>query len=221
MKVEMWPVARVRPYENNPRNNEKAVDAVAKSLREFGWRQPLVVDSEGVLIVGHTRLKAAKRLALTEVPVHVAGDLTPEQIKAYRVADNSIGDVAGWDMDALRVELSELPEVDWAAFGLSNKLLDIDAPDLAETIAAASEYVTSYDEAETRARKITERLDKVKKEHPGKLAKAKAVILSANSNDALFLVDEHLKDFLAELRRLVSQGVETPLKEILNAAHRL
>ena len=88
MKVELWPVSRVKPYPNNPRVNDDAVDAVAASLREFGFRQPIVVDAEGVIICGHTRFKAAQKLGLDKVPVHVAKDLTPEQIKTYRIADN-------------------------------------------------------------------------------------------------------------------------------------
>jgi ParB-like chromosome segregation protein Spo0J len=77
MKIEMWQIDRVRPYPQNPRVNDDAVDAVLTSLKEFGWRQPIVVDAEGVIIVGHTRRLAALKMGLTEVPVHVATDLTP------------------------------------------------------------------------------------------------------------------------------------------------
>ncbi len=108
MKIEQWPLARIKPYENNPRLNDDAVDAVAASLREFGFRQPIVVDSEGVIICGHTRWKAAKKLGLEKVPVHVAKDLTPEQIEAYRIADNQTASLAEWDYDLLPIELGEL-----------------------------------------------------------------------------------------------------------------
>ena len=84
MKIEMWPIDRVKPYESNPRDNDDAVDAVAASIREFGMRQPLVVDSGGVIVVGHTRWKAAKKLELTKVPVHVAKDLSPGPPGHYR-----------------------------------------------------------------------------------------------------------------------------------------
>jgi site-specific DNA-methyltransferase (adenine-specific) len=87
MHVEDWPIARVRPYDNNPRLNDAAVDAVAASIKEFGFRQPIVVDEEGVIIVGHTRYKAALKLRLETVPVHVAKGLTPAQAKAYPIAD--------------------------------------------------------------------------------------------------------------------------------------
>ena len=88
MKVEQWKIGDVKPYGNNPRRNDDAVEKVANSIREFGFQQPIVVDSEGVVIVGHTRLKAAQSLGMEEVPVVVAADLTDEQVKAYRLADN-------------------------------------------------------------------------------------------------------------------------------------
>ena len=88
MKVQLRPITTIRPYDRNPRRNDQAVDAVAASIREFGFRQPIVVDEEGVIIVGHTRYKAALKLGLDKVPVHVATGLTPAQIKAYRLADN-------------------------------------------------------------------------------------------------------------------------------------
>ncbi len=98
MNIETWPIERVRPYQHNPRQNDKAVAPVAASIREFGWHQPIVVDGDGVIIVGHTRLKAAYKLGLTEVPVHVARGLTPEQVKAYRIADNQTSSLSGWDL---------------------------------------------------------------------------------------------------------------------------
>jgi DNA modification methylase len=108
MKVELWPLSRVKPYPNNPRVNDDAVDAVTASIREFGFRQPIVVDSDGVIIVGHTRWKAAQKLGLEKVPVHVAKDLTPEQIKAYRIADNKTNELAEWNLDLLPIELAGL-----------------------------------------------------------------------------------------------------------------
>ena len=88
MDVTLWPMANIKPYDGNPRHNEQAVEAVARSIQEFGFRQPIVVDEHGVIIVGDTRHKAAQRLGLTEVPVHIAAGLTPAQAKAYRLADN-------------------------------------------------------------------------------------------------------------------------------------
>jgi site-specific DNA-methyltransferase (adenine-specific) len=108
LAIEMRPLDAVRPYEQNPRQNKDAVSAVAESIRQFGFRQPIVVDADGVIVCGHTRYKAAQQLGLTEVPVHIATDLTPEQAKAYRIADNKSGELAEWDMDLLPIELADL-----------------------------------------------------------------------------------------------------------------
>src|SRR5437879_10707844 len=108
MKVELRPIASIRPYENNPRVNDQAVDVVAASIREFGFQQPIVIDEAGVIVVGHTRYKAALKLGLKKVPVIVAKDLTPEKIKAYRIADNKTADLSDWNYDLLPIELSEL-----------------------------------------------------------------------------------------------------------------
>ena len=108
MKIELWSLDRIRPYPNNPRINDDAVDAVAASIREFGVRQAIVVDTEGVIICGHTRFKAAQKLGLDKLPVHVAKDLTSEQIKAYRIADNKTAELADWNYDLLPIELGDL-----------------------------------------------------------------------------------------------------------------
>jgi len=113
MKVAIKNIDDITPYESNPRVNDQAVDAVAASLAEFGFRQPIVVDGDGVIIVGHTRWKAAKKLGLAKVPVHVATDLSPEQIKAYRIADNQTATLAEWDFDLLPVELKDLQGADY------------------------------------------------------------------------------------------------------------
>jgi hypothetical protein len=109
----MRPLGSIRPYENNPRINDAAVDAVAASIRAFGFRQPIVVDEEGIIIVGHTRYKAALKLGLKEVPVHVAVGLSPAQAKAYRLADNQTAQLAGWDDEKLAQELAQLQELDF------------------------------------------------------------------------------------------------------------
>src|ERR1700732_4434648 len=105
MLVEMRLITSIRPYENNPRINDAAVDAVAKSIKEFGFRQPIVVDEEGVIIVGHTRYKAALKLGMKKVPVHVAKGLTPAQAKAYRLADNQTATMSSWNEERLPLEL--------------------------------------------------------------------------------------------------------------------
>jgi len=153
MKVEQRKTADIKPYDKNPRDNDGAVEAVAHSIREFGFRQPIVVDAEGVIIVGHTRWKAACKLGLDEVPVHVATDLTPAQIKAYRIADNKVAELATWDLDLLPIELSELRgmDVDLGMLGFSPeelaKLLD---GDLAEGLTDPDEVPEPPEEPVTQ-----------------------------------------------------------------------
>ena len=112
------------PYENNPRNNENAVEAVAGSIREFGFKNPIIVDQNNVIVAGHTRLLAAKELGLKEVPTIIADDLTTEQINAYRLVDNKTNELAQWDIDMLERELSEIDSIDMEEFGFD------DFPDL-------------------------------------------------------------------------------------------
>lgn len=110
------------PYENNPRINDKAVDAVAASIKEFGFKVPIIIDTENVIVAGHTRLKAAQKLNLQEVPVIVADDLTPEQIKAFRLADNKVSELADWDFVKLEEELNNI-EFDMSLFNFDMKEL--------------------------------------------------------------------------------------------------
>ncbi|MDD5220712.1 MAG: ParB N-terminal domain-containing protein [Candidatus Bipolaricaulis sp.] len=112
MKITYKNPSEIKPYPNNPRLNEDAIDKVARSISEFGFRQPIVIDKDNTIIVGHTRWKAALRLNLDKVPVHVATDLTLEQIKAYRIADNKTSEFSDWDWPALKLELNYLKELD-------------------------------------------------------------------------------------------------------------
>ena len=139
MKIEMRPIDDVNPYPGNPRRNDAAVDAVARSLQAFGWRQPIVVDRDGVIIVGHTRLKGARKLGWTEVPVHVA-DLTPAQARAYRIADNATGSIAEWDDELLTAEITGLKETD-----IDLALLGFDPDELARLAGTANEGLTDPD----------------------------------------------------------------------------
>ncbi|MDO5580713.1 MAG: ParB N-terminal domain-containing protein [Planctomycetia bacterium] len=132
MKIEYWELHRLKPYENNPRINQKAVDPVAKSIEKFGFQQPIVVDKNGVIIVGHTRLKAAQKLKLKSVPVLVADQLSEEQARAYRLADNKTGEFALWDQEPLNFELENLEnEFSWdmSEFGFFPEQEDQDEED--------------------------------------------------------------------------------------------
>lgn len=115
-------ISELKPYENNPRFNDKAVDAVAASIKEFGFKVPIVVDKNNVIVAGHTRLKAAQKLGLEEIPVIVADDLTEEQIKAFRLADNKVGEIAEWDFEKLEMELKNI-EMDMSEFNFDMKEL--------------------------------------------------------------------------------------------------
>jgi ParB-like chromosome segregation protein Spo0J len=129
MSIEMWPLDRIIPYARNARKiSERAIEKVAASIREFGWQQPIVVDIKGVIIVGHTRLLAARHLRLPEAPVHVASHLTPAQVKAYRLMDNRSHQEAVWDMGLLGAEIMELK-----ALGTDLKSTGFDAKELAST----------------------------------------------------------------------------------------
>lgn len=142
MKVEIWDIKKLVPYARNPRKNDMAIPKVKASLLEFGWQQPIVVDSEGIIIVGHTRFAAATELGMTEVPVQVAFNLTPQQVKAYRILDNKTGEYAEWDQELLAAELSEcdlaaIPEFKDLDFGVEEEKKeavedDFEAPPIEE-----------------------------------------------------------------------------------------
>lgn len=128
MTVREIAINQLKEYPNNPRHNESAVSAVAESIRQFGFKSPIVIDSDNVIIAGHTRLLAAQALGLAKVPCIVADDLTPEQVKAFRLADNKTAELAEWDFDKLEAELLELEEAgfDMGDFGFDELSEDFD-----------------------------------------------------------------------------------------------
>ena len=117
MQIVEKGIKDIKPYEKNPRKNDSAVDAVANSISQFGFRVPVVIDKDNVIVCGHTRYKAAKKLGLDKVPCVVADDLTDEQIKAYRLADNKVSELAEWDIDLLGEELDGIFDIDMSDFG--------------------------------------------------------------------------------------------------------
>ena len=127
MQVQSIKISEVKPYDKNPRKNDDGVEAVANSIKEFGWQQPIVVDKDNVIIVGHTRYKAAKKLGMDKVPVVVADNLSPEQVKAYRLADNKTGELTDWDMGLLDDELADIADIDMSDFGFDLDLGDDEA----------------------------------------------------------------------------------------------
>ena len=142
MQVIERKLKELKPYEKNPRKNDGAVGAVANSIREFGFKNPIVIDGNNVIICGHTRYKAAKKLGLDSVPCVVASDLTEEQIKAYRLADNKVSELAEWDFDLLGDELKDIFDIDMSDFGFDlseedeeTEIIEDEIPEEVEPIA--------------------------------------------------------------------------------------
>ena len=120
MEVRDLTLDQIRPYDHNPRDNDGAVDAVAASIKEFGFKVPIIIDRDSTIVAGHTRYKAAKKLGLQSVPCILADDLTEEQVRAFRLADNKVGELAGWDFDLLNMELAGIEELDMTQFGFED-----------------------------------------------------------------------------------------------------
>ncbi len=150
MRVREVPIGDVVPYEGNPRDNEAAVPAVAESLREFGWRQPIVVDADMTVVCGHTRLKAARHLGMETVPVVVADDLTAEQVAAYRLADNRTAELAEWDAGLLALELDGLAGFDMGRFGFDESDAAVDGDPLE---SVAEDAAPEVEDAPTRVKR--------------------------------------------------------------------
>jgi len=124
MNIKMLKIDDLKPYENNPRKNAGAVDAVANSIKEFGFQQPVVIDKNNIIIAGHTRYFAAKKLKITEIPCVIADDLTEQQIYMYRLADNKTHELSGWDFDLLNAEFEKIFDFDVSDFGFDEIDLD-------------------------------------------------------------------------------------------------
>lgn len=127
LKIVYKPISELKEYENNPRRNDEAVKYVANSIREFGFKVPIVIDSNDIIVAGHTRVKACYELGITEVPCIIADDLTEEQIRAFRLADNKTAEIAGWDFSKLELEMDDI-NLDMSEFGFTDALdMDVDA----------------------------------------------------------------------------------------------
>jgi site-specific DNA-methyltransferase (adenine-specific) len=124
MDIIIKKINEINPYENNPRRNDEAVRYVAESIKQFGFKNPILIDRNGVIVAGHTRHKAAIELGMEEVPCIVADDLTEEQIRAFRLADNKVAEIAQWDQELLNFELGEI-DIDMTDFGFI-EMADID-----------------------------------------------------------------------------------------------
>lgn len=129
MNIKQMKTEELIPYENNPRFNEEAIDKVAESIKEFGFKVPIIIDSNNVIVAGHTRQLSAKKLGMEQVPVIVADDLSDSQIKAFRLADNRVAEFSEWDFELMYKELNSL-DIDMEAFGFEEELPDIDIDDV-------------------------------------------------------------------------------------------
>jgi len=147
MNIIEKPINEVIPYEKNPRINDNAVPAVMKSIEEFGFKVPIVIDKNGTIVTGHTRLKAAKKLGMKTVPCIVADDLTPEQIKAFRLADNKVAEAAEWDMELLNEELDGIVDIDMSDFNFSDIT---DSPSFEDVVEDDGENIELPSEPKTR-----------------------------------------------------------------------
>ena len=126
-------ITELQPYGRNPRFNDNAVDAVANSIKEFGFKVPIIIDKDNVIIAGHTRLKAAEKIGMDFVPCIIADDLTDEQARAFRLADNKVGELAEWDDELLSLELGAI-DMDMTQFGfLETADFDFDVPEKTES----------------------------------------------------------------------------------------
>lgn len=139
MKIEWKKLDELKPYENNPRFNDDAVEYVAKSIKEFGFKVPLVISKDGTIITGHTRYKASMELGLDKVPCVIADDLTEEQQNAFRLADNKVSEFSEWNIDLLDEELQQL-DIDMSEFGF-NINEEIEREDLSDKIKENYELI--------------------------------------------------------------------------------
>ena len=133
LEIKYIPINEVKPYKNNPRLNEEAIPYVMNSIKEFGFKNPIILDKNNVIVAGHTRLESAKRLDMKEVPAIYADDLSEEQVKAFRLADNKVSEKAQWDFSKLDEELENILDIDMSMFDFNiNNTDDIDLDDFFE-----------------------------------------------------------------------------------------
>lgn len=214
----------LKPYENNARINDHAVDDVATSIEQFGFQQPIVVDPDFVIIAGHTRWKAATKLGLTEVPVTIAAGLTAAQAAAYRLADNKVAEKAKWNKAQLKAEIDLLKslEFDLSNIGFSEvELRALTVDSIVNAINAEAEYIEQDDRAERRYKAIVDKLTQIKNKHRAKLETARLLILSASGSRFICIVDETLPDFIAEIERNMSHSNHTALDAVLDEVYPL
>lgn len=160
IQIEYRNIESILPYEKNPRINDDAVPAVMESIKEFGFKIPIVLTTDNVIVAGHTRIKAAKQLGMKEVPCVIADDLSDEQIKAFRLADNKSAEIATWDEELLQQELSEILDIDMSMFGFEERETDF-ADEIEDNTYTMKTNIPQY-ETTGECPTIAEMLDKEK-----------------------------------------------------------
>ena len=174
LQIEYRSIESIFPYEKNPRINDDAVPAVMESIKEFGFKIPIVLTADNVIVAGHTRIKAAKQLGMQEVPCVIADDLSAEQIKAFRLADNKSAEIATWDEELLQQELSEILDIDMSMFGFEKGETDF-ADEIEDNTYTMKTNIPQY-EITGECPTIAEMLDKEKsKELIAEIEKAEGI----------------------------------------------
>ncbi len=217
MKVKNMPIDAVTPYPDNPRQiTPEAVEAVARSIKEFGFRVPIVVDKHKVVIAGHTRLQAAKQLGMKTVPVHVATDLTPDQVRALRLADNKSATFTSWNAPTLDKELAALQAVSTQLCEAAGFPLEVQA--LVQAIREEQPFDDAAAQAKRRqekAEKLAATVEKVKAAVSDRPDVQAVVIPLDETGKAFILADPVFADFVSELKRTIDAGDQSPLAAIL------
>lgn len=174
IQIEYRSIESILPYEKNPRVNDEAVPTVMESIKEFGFKIPIVLTTDNVIVAGHTRIKAAKQLGMKEVPCVIADDLSEEQIKAFRLADNKSAEIATWDEELLQQELSEILDIDMSMFGFEESETDF-ADEIEDNTYTMKTNIPQY-EITGECPTIAEMLDKEKsKELIAEIEKAEGI----------------------------------------------
>ena len=218
MSIEHRPTASLKPYPGNPRTiPDEAVEAVARSIREFGFRQPILIDAEDIIIAGHTRRQAAIRLGLETVPCIVAADLTPAQVRALRLADNKVAGATKWDNAKLDAELAALQAIAANLCEAAGFPLEIEA--VAQAIREEQPFDDEGTQAERReqkAAKLANTVERVREAVAQAGPEPQAIIIALDGGStAIVLADPAFDDFLAEARRAVEAGEISPLAKFL------
>ncbi len=215
MKIRMQRLDKLIPYPTNPKAHPPdQIQMIAASIEEFGFLVPIVIDSQGVIVAGHGRYEAAKYLGMDRIPTISAGNLTPEQIRAFRIADNRVAE-SDWIEEALQQELRDLHAAGFDIELTGFTLEDITGRDdeLERRILAEEEPADDENDLADIGKQITERLQEIQAADPERLSKAKAVILplKKGSRSCLILADPSCADAIRELKRYADAGESSPL----------